>query len=140
MTAPDTTEDPTLAEAFGELSEAIVATEEGAPPPAESEEGERTAPAPAEQQTTQPSKEGEKTEEQQEQQPGQPQQEPATDQAALPERQPLNYTVDGQPRAFEGGFIIPGHGAIISNEALPRLQDRLQQADRLVAQNQTLYN
>jgi len=137
MTAPDTTEDPTLAEAFGELSEAIVANEDGnAAAPAKSEP-EPDAPAP-EKEAPQPEKEEQPKEQQpdQEQQPGQ---QPATDQA-LPERQPLNYTVDGQARAFEGGFIIPGHGAIISNDALPRLQDRLQQADRLVAQNQTLYN
>src|SRR5262245_46171222 len=136
MTAPDTTEDPTLAEAFGELSEAIVATEEGGEPapepkpeapasPVEPEKNEQEVKEPAE--PTAPAQPGEQR----------PDQQPATD--ALPERQPLNYTVDGQPRAFEGGFIIPGHGAIISNEALPRLQDRLQQADRLVAQNQSLY-
>src|SRR5215510_12219498 len=140
MTAPNTeTADPSLAEAFGELSEALAASEEGgvAAPPTESDEGAKEADK-TEQQTTQPEKDESK---EQEQPPGQEQpaeQQPATDQA-LPERQPLNYTVDGQSRAFDGGFIIPGHGAIISNDALPRLQDRLQQADRLVAQNQVLY-
>src|SRR5262245_20418526 len=111
MTAPNTeTADPSLAEAFGELSEALAASEEGGQgaPPAESEEGDRE-PAPGEQQTTQPGKDDE-PQPKEEQPPGQEQpaeQAPATDQA-LPERQPLNYTVNGQTHSFDGGFIIPG--------------------------------
>ena len=54
-------------------------------------------------------------------------------------REPLTYNVNGQKATFDGGFIIPGHGAVITADALPKLQDRLQQADRLVAQNQQLY-
>jgi len=138
MTAPDTTDsEPSLAEAFGDLSEALA--NEGDEPAAEdAAEGEEHPESP-----------------QQPQQPDQPAATPAEEgaQPATPQptappegqppaqeaREPLTYTVNGQVKPFDGGFIVPGHGAIITNDALPRLQDRLQQADRLVEQNQNLY-
>jgi hypothetical protein len=157
MSAPDTQAtqedaEPTLAEAFGEFSEALVAEEDA------SESGESASAAPTE---TEQAKEpatpsqpgdtapgdkapGDKAPAQPASQPqaapvGQPKQPSETQPAALPEHTPLTYKVDGQDRSFEGGFIVPGHGAIITADALPKLQDRLQQADRLVQQNQSLY-
>ena len=142
MTAPETTEsEPTLSEAFGELAGALAdedegggtATEEEAPPteeeqgaaePEKEEESPKAPGAPAPEAPPEP---------------GQAKQATPDKTATEPERQPLTYTVDGQQRSFDGAFVLPGLGAVISNEALPRLQDRLQQADRLVAQNQVLY-
>jgi len=147
MTAPNTEQEPTLAEAFGEFANAFAESEDDAPDAGAveaptAEPGAEPAPGGGEGQegqeepgkAAQPQQPGTQQQPPPEQQPGQP-----PENAALPERKPLSYTVDGQAKEFEGGYIIPGHGAIITNDALPKLQDRLQQADRLVAQNQALY-
>lgn len=147
MTAPNAeSSEPTLQEAFGEFSEALVdsenASEGEAPEPEQAEPakpaeaaaapeakaGDEKQPAPPVERAEQPARPAEQ-QQQQQQQPD----------AKEPERQPLTYTVNGQQRSFDGGFIVPGYGAVIANEALPKLQDRLQQADRLVEQNQRLY-
>lgn len=49
---------------------------------------------------------------------------------------PFKYQVDGQEVAFDGIEEIPGEGALVSLDALPRLRDRLQMADRLAPQVQ----
>lgn len=49
---------------------------------------------------------------------------------------PFKYQVDGQEVAFDGIEEIPGEGALVSLDALPRLRDRLQTADRLGPQVQ----
>ncbi len=49
---------------------------------------------------------------------------------------PFKYQVDGREVAFDGIEEIPGEGALVSLEALPRLKDRLQMADRLAPQVQ----
>lgn len=49
---------------------------------------------------------------------------------------PFKYQVDGQEVAFDGIEEIPGEGALVSLDALPRLRDRLQMADRLGPQVQ----
>jgi len=65
--------------------------------------------------------------------------EATAEQPAAPQAEPLTYNVNGEQRAFEGGFYVPGQGLIFTEEARPRVLDRLQQADRLVTQNQQLY-
>lgn len=52
---------------------------------------------------------------------------------------PLSYIVDGETRTIDGVHEYEGGGAVIMAEALPKIKDRLQQADRLVAQNRSLY-
>jgi hypothetical protein len=47
---------------------------------------------------------------------------------------PFKYQVDGQEVGFDGIEEIPGEGAIVSVEALPRLRDQLQRADHLSRQ------
>ncbi len=42
---------------------------------------------------------------------------------------PFKYTADGQEVAFDGIEEIPGEGALVSAEALPKLRDQLQRAD-----------
>ena len=49
---------------------------------------------------------------------------------------PFKYQVDGREVGFEGIEEIPGEGALVSLDALPRLRDRLQMADRLGPQVQ----
>ena len=152
MTAPDTTEsEPTLAEAFSELADALVEdedtpasaddelTEAPAQPPGDAtdaaettEQGSNTPPPPETQESQSPGREAET------QQPGQQPGQQASSPAGV-EYKPLQYTVNGETRTFDGGFYIPGQGAVIPNEAFSKLQDRLQQADRLVMQNQQLY-
>ncbi|MFA6167811.1 MAG: hypothetical protein WC700_14415 [Gemmatimonadaceae bacterium] len=60
---------------------------------------------------------------------------PAPDGIETPEPEtaaiPFKYQADGQEVAFEGIEEIPGEGAIVSVEALPRLRDQLQRADHL---------
>ncbi len=52
---------------------------------------------------------------------------------------PLTYTVDGQKKETTDIVELEGRGAVIPPEALPRIRDRLQQADRLTEQNRKLY-
>jgi hypothetical protein len=47
---------------------------------------------------------------------------------------PFKYQADGEELSFEGIEEIPGEGAIVSVEALPRLRDQLQQAHHLSRQ------
>ena len=151
-----------MAEAFGDLADALAASEEGGGgagnpvdvavddtgTPAVPESAPPATPGPGEEQSRQAAP-TEHTQSSDQIQASTQQSTPNTtanqapEQAGTeqtPELQPLNYTVNGQGRVFDGGFIVPGQGAVISNDALPKLQDRLQQADRLVQQNQTLYN
>jgi len=164
MTAPDTTDvEPTLAEAFTELAEGIANAEEqggditGRPSqPAQQtaedlelaeestqatdgqaaggqQAGDQRAPAEAQERhqaaanSAQLAADATGTADE------------AAEQSAAPQAEPLTYNVNGETRAFEGGFYVPGQGLIFTEEARPRVLDRLQQADRLVAQNQQLY-
>ena len=52
---------------------------------------------------------------------------------------PLDYTVNGETRTFDGISVIPGQGAIIPESALPALRDRLQQAESARADARQLY-
>jgi len=148
--APDATQaaDPTLAEAFGELANAIVEGEEDSeqettspapsdsPAPAPAEEPKAAPPAP---EAPKPDAATQPTEEAKPDAPAPDAPKEPTPAELLATQQPLTYVVDGATRTFDGAFVIPGRGAIIPNEVLPRLQDRLNQADRLVAQNESLY-
>jgi len=58
---------------------------------------------------------------------------------ALKTGKPLTYVVDGQPKETADIVEVEGRGAVIPPEALNRVRDRLQQADRLATQNKTLY-
>ena len=49
---------------------------------------------------------------------------------------PFTYQVDGKDVAFDGIEEIPGEGLLVANEAVGRLKDRLQMADRLAPQVQ----
>ena len=64
--------------------------------------------------------------------------EPVVDPNATPEPEltgiPFKYQVDGQEVAFDGIEEVPGEGAIVSQDALGRLRDRLQVADRMEPQ------
>jgi len=161
MTAPDTTDvEPTLAEAFTELAEGIANAEEqggditGHPAQQTAEDVElaqETARTPGGPEDT-----GDEAGDQRTSAAaaGQHQAAPtsaqlaadatgtadeAAEQPAAPQAEPLTYSVNGEQRAFEGGFSVPGQGLIFTEEARPRVLDRLQQADRLYAQNQQLY-
>lgn len=137
---PDVTAaaEPSLAEAFGELANAIVAEES---PETQAPSGSPTSPVtPGTPSVETPSNVPA---------PGTDAQQPAEGAAAeegldlsddaLKDAKPLEYTVDGATRQFEGIYVIPGQGAIIDPDVLPKVQDRLQQADRLVEQNRQLY-
>lgn len=71
----------------------------------------------------------------------------APDKAAQPDQPeldiakavPLTYTVDKEQRTFEDIKVIPGVGAVISADALPKLQQRLSQADHLYERSQQEY-
>jgi len=163
MTAPDTTDvEPTLAEAFTELAEGIANAEEqggditGHPQApqqtAEDRElaaegsqaadgqaaggqqaGDQRAPAEAEERhqaarsSAQLAADATGTADE------------AAEQSAAPQAEPLIYNVDGQQRAFDGGFYVPGQGLIFTEEARGRVLDVLQRSERLSAQNQQLY-
>src|SRR5215467_6759483 len=164
MTAPDTMEsEPTLAEAFTELAEGIANAEEqggdisgprpGAPQQQTAEDvelaqetaqaapgqatgdqtGDQRAPAEAEGRHQAAASSAQLAAD------AAGNTEATAEQPAAPQAEPLTYNVNGEQRAFEGGFYVPGQGLIFTEEARPRVLDRLQQADRLVTQNQQLY-
>src|SRR5882724_6773159 len=54
----------------------------------------------------------------------------------LPASQPFTYTVDGQSRTWADIDVIPGHGAIIPEQALTQLQQRLAERDSLYERQQ----
>lgn len=65
---------------------------------------------------------------------------PAESDDFLKDAKPLPYTVDGEEKSFEGiTYLGPDRGAFITPENLAKVQDRLQQADRLYAQDQARY-
>lgn len=49
---------------------------------------------------------------------------------------PFKYTVDGQEKTFDGIEEVPGEGLIVTPEAIPRVKDALQMAERLAPQVQ----
>lgn len=52
---------------------------------------------------------------------------------------PLTYTVNDQQRTFEDIKVLPGHGAIVPMEAVPKLQQRLSERDHLYETSQQAY-
>lgn len=158
MTAPDTATaaaEPTLAEAFGELASGLVELEDGAAPttstPSDKAPGTAIVPADKNNASTSPAltKDNPAT-------PTKPETAPdsstsaaqadlgadkAKDETAelLAGSKPLQYVVDGAAKTFDGVHEWEGGGAVILADALPKIKDRLQQADRLVVQNRALY-
>lgn len=157
MSAPDVVaSEPSLEEAFGELADALVADEDGGAGEAAAPTQPSTGPAAAggapqavppdhmlQPDDTQSNLQTQASTQQSTQQntanqaPEQPSTQSETDKP--PELQPLGYSVNGQTKTFDGGYVVPGQGAVITNEALPKLLDRLQQADHLHELNQQLY-
>lgn len=52
---------------------------------------------------------------------------------------PLSYVVNGETRNFEDIKVIPGQGAVITADALPRLQQRLSERDHLFETGRAQY-
>jgi len=52
---------------------------------------------------------------------------------------PAEIRADGQSRAVDGVFVHPEFGAVVDHEAVPRLLERLGQADHYEQANQQLY-
>ena len=50
-------------------------------------------------------------------------------QDAVPADEPFTYTFKGEAKPVEGMAVIPGHGAIVDLDTLPKLQQRLSEAD-----------
>jgi len=57
----------------------------------------------------------------------------------LADAQPLSYTVDGESRTFDDIKVLAGKGAVISEEALPKLQQRLSERDHLYEASREQY-
>ena len=52
---------------------------------------------------------------------------------------PFSYRVNGQERTFDDLKVIPGKGAVITDDALPKLQQRLSERDTLYENSQQQY-
>jgi hypothetical protein len=52
---------------------------------------------------------------------------------------PLDFTVNGESKTFDGIQVIPGHGAIINEDALPGVRDLLQKGQQAWDANRELY-
>lgn len=52
---------------------------------------------------------------------------------------PFTYTVNGQAKPYDGIQEIPGHGAIVSKEALTGLRDTIQRSEHATEANKQLY-
>lgn len=133
--------EPTLAEAFGELANALAADDAPGTAATQSAPGDTdtlSAPSPFAAPATQAASVAETS--------AIIPPSPSSDANAashavdpLAGTTPLTYTVNGETRTFDGVYVKAGFGAIIDNDALPKIQDRLQQADRLVETNRQLY-
>lgn len=141
--------EPTLAEAFGEFSQALVESEDASAGTAETQHASGDTAAPSADtrgtsdapgtQAAPPADAGTKTPSAQTTQNAPTTAAPDSEADPLAGAIPLTYTVDRETRTFAGVHEVPGMGAVVERDALPRLKDRLQQADRLVEQNRALY-
>ena len=64
---------------------------------------------------------------------------PANDDDPLAGAEPFTYTVNGQARTFDGLTKLGDRGAIVTAEALPKLQQRLSERDNLYERSQEQY-
>lgn len=139
--------EPTLAEAFGDLAAGIVEMEDGGSPTTSAPSDRNNAPAPSIEKGASPAPNAAAAKPSETPAPAakpgaEPTASPGTEpgEDPLAGSKPLTYAVDGEIRTMDGVHEYEGGGAVILADALPKIKDRLQQADRLVAQNRALYD